>query len=272
LRTQTVLATNGQVLAALEGPNGLVLIEPEEIVIFVQAPDGWHEQKRVGIGQTRVLTRDPRAVIYPSSDATGFEAFTPGTTCNGKSQGTADWAIHCHESDDPWPIAQSIAQPDSINGAASIKAFYNTARNYFTGVVTPNVNLELPPFYSAVQFPRTTGTGLLIGGIDGKVQILDSVALKSITGTRDWGSDFVATHTGCGSGTQIVVSGSGEAPTDSLRAFELPAQEAIPFSAPLAMNGVITALASSPDGKSLIAIVRTSANEYEVDRVTASCN
>jgi hypothetical protein len=268
LRTQTILATSGQVLAALETPDGFVLIEPEEIVIFVQSPDGFHEQKRVDIGQTRALVRDPRAVIYPSSDATGFDAFLPGTTCSGRLQGAADWTTHCHESDDPWPIAQ----PDANSGATSIKAFYNAARNHFTGVVTPNVNLELPPFYSAIRFPRPNGIGLLIGGIDGKVQILDSVSLKLITGARDWGSDFAALHTGCGSGVQIVASGSGEASNDSLRAYELPAQEAIPFSAPLAMDGAVTALESSPDGKSLIAIVRTAANQYEVDRVTASCN
>ena len=276
LLRQTVVSTSNRVLAALEAPGGLVLVEPEEIVIFVQTPEGWQEQKRVGMGQTRALTRDPRAVIYPSTDATGFEAFVPGTTCNGKSQDATDWTIHCHESDDPWPIAlpaaRFIAQPDPNNEAASIKAFYNAARNYFTGVVTPNVNLDLPPFYSAVQFPRPSGIGLLIGGIDGKVQLLETAPLKTIAGTRDWGSDFATLQTGCGSGTQIVASGSGEASSDSLRAYELPAKEAIPASAPLAMDGAVTALSSSPDGKSLIAIVHTATNQYEVDRVSASCN
>ena len=269
---QTIFATSDQVLAALETSNGVVLVEPEEIVIFVQTPDGWHEQKRVGMGQTRALTRDPRSVVYPSTDATGFEAFTPGTACAGAYQSEKGWTIHCHESDDPWPLAWPIALPDPNNGAASIKAFYNAARNYFTGVVTPNVNLDLPPFYTAVQFPRPNGIGLLIGGIDGKVQILETAPLKTIAGTRDWGSDFAVLQTGCGSGTQIVASGSGEASSDSLRAYDLPAQEAIPASAPLAMEGTVAALASSPDGKSLIAIVHTAANQYEVDRVTASCN
>ncbi|MGA2649374.1 MAG: hypothetical protein ABSF28_02570 [Terracidiphilus sp.] len=268
LRRQAVLATGVQVLAALDTPNGLVIVEPEEIVIFVQTPDGWYEQKRVGIDQTHALTRDPRAIIHTSQDAIGFEAFIAGTTCNGKLQGTADWTIHCHESDDPWPIAQS----DPNNGATYVKAFYNAARNYFTGVITPSPAMDLPPFYSAVPFPRVNRTGLLIGGIDGKVELLDAVSLKSITGARDWGSDFAALHSGCGSGTQIVASGSGEASNDSLRAYELPAQEAAPFSAPLAMDGAVTALASSPDGKSLIAIMRTATNQYEVDRVTASCN
>jgi hypothetical protein len=83
-------------------------------------------------------------------------------------------------------------------------------------------------------------------------------------------------NSGCGAGTQIVVSGSGEAmPATALRAYELPAQEAIPASAPLAMDGTVTALWTAPDGKSVFAVVRKSANpadQYEVDRVTASCN
>ncbi len=59
---------------------------------------------------------------------------------------------------------------------------------------------------------------------------------------------------------------------DSLRAFEIPALEAVPMSAPLAMDGTVTALWTSSDGKSAMAAVRNAANEYEVDRVTALCN
>ncbi|MGA2852099.1 MAG: hypothetical protein ABSE46_24100 [Terracidiphilus sp.] len=283
LLRQPIVSTGGQVLAALETRNGLVLIEPEEIVIFVQAPDGWQEQKRVGIGQTRALTRDPRGIIYPSADAIGFEAFIPGTTCNGKSQGTTDWTIRCHESDDPWlivqpPMVQTVSAGQGAEAQMNLnvtpfKAFYNAARNYFTGVVNFDPGTDLPPFYSAAQIVRSAASApLIFGGIDGKVQLLNDGTLRSVTGTRDWGSDFAAIRTVCGLGTQIVASGSGEASNDSLRAYELPAKEAIPFSAPLAMDGAVTALATSPDGKSLIAIVRTTENQYEVDRVTASCN
>jgi hypothetical protein len=154
-----------------------------------------------------------------------------------------------------------------------IKAFYNAARNYFTGVINGSPSMDVPPFYIATQVVRSaTSMPLLVGGVDGKVQLLENGKVKLVGGARDWGSEFAALQTGCGSGTQIVASGSGEASNDSLRAYELPAQEAIPASAALAMGGTVTALASSPDGKSLIGIVRTTANEYEVDRVTASCN
>jgi hypothetical protein len=93
-----------------------------------------------------------------------------------------------------------------------------------------------------------------------------------VSGARDWGSDFAALQSGCGAGTQIIASGSGEAVSDSLRAYELPALEAVPVSAALVMDGSVTAIWSAPDGKSVFAVVRNATNQYEVDRVTASCN
>jgi len=227
--------------------------------------------------------RDPRGVIFPSGNGDGFEASLAGTACSGVYQLTGEWSVRCRESDDPWTIVQpSVTQTGSANqGTATqmdisvtpFKAFYNAARNYFTGVFSPSLGEEMPPFYSAAQIVRSASNApLLIGGIDGKVQIWNGPTLKPVSGTRDWGSDFAALTSGCGAGTQIVASGSGEAPTDSIRAYELPALEAIPASAPLAMDGTVTALWTAPDGKSVFAVVRSAADQYEVDRVTASCN
>ncbi len=278
LRKQTVLMTKAPVLAMLEEGATLVVVEPEEIVFYTKAPESWREQKRAAIGQRRPLSRDPRAVILPSPGGDSFEIALPGVACSGTltDQSSAGPQVHCHESDDPWQITRSPSQ--SSTGAAAdvsgptIKAFYNAARDYFTGVVTPSLGVDLPPFYTAAQFPHSSGTGLLTNGIDGKVQVLGLTGLKPVSGTRDWGSDFAALESGCIAGTQNVASGSGEAANDSLRAYEIPAQEAMAASAPLAMDGTITALWSAPDGKSLFATVRTTTGNYEVDRVSASCN
>ncbi len=62
-----------------------------------------------------------------------------------------------------------------------LKAFYNSARDYFTGVVSPSVGVDLPPFYAAALLPRSAGSGaLLIDGIDGKVQLAENGALKVV--------------------------------------------------------------------------------------------
>jgi hypothetical protein len=286
LRKQAILGTRDEVLAALEIADALVVLEPEEIVVYGNAVEGWQERKRVGIGQKKPLARDPRGIILPTPSRDGFEASVAGMSCSGSyqpAQPAGEWTIKCRESDDPWPIFWASAGQAGANAqedvsVTPIKAFYNAARNYFTGILSPSLGPELPPFYTAAWLARpSNGAALLLGAVDGKLEILENGALKPVAGARDWGSDFAALQPGCGAGAQIVASGSGEAASDSLRAYELPAQEAVPSSAPLAMDGTVTALWTAPDGKSVFAVVRKAANpgatnEYEVDRVTASCN
>lgn len=287
LRRQTIFASREPLLAALETPDGLVTLEPEQVVIFTHMANGWQEQKRVAIGQKRPLARDPRGILLPGANGNGFEAWLAGMRCTGilvPAQPVGDWQVQCHESDDPWtmsqpPLLQAAAAAQVENtSVASLKAFYNAARNYFTGVVTPSLGVDLPSFYSGALIPRPVGgAALLVNGIDGKVQLTENGSLKPVSGTRDWGSDFAVLQSACGAGTQIIASGSGEAASDSLRAYELPALEAIPASAPLAMNGTVMALWTAPDARSILAVVRTAtsqspANGYEVVRVTTSCN
>ena len=296
LRKQALLTIDEPVLAVLEmspspgsaGPpvaadpgavaDPLVLVSPDDVILFSHGEAGWEQQKRFAIGQLKALSRDPRAVVVPTPDGQGFELSAGEVACAGALQ-QGEWTIRCRESDDPWPL--SAPDPASTNRALApglpLRAFYNSARNYFTGVVTPAVGIELPPFYWALVLPRVDGAGLLLNGIDGKIQIVESGAIEAITGTRDWGSDFALLHSGCGTGSQIIASGAGQAIADSLRAYELPAHEAIAAGDSLAMGGTVTALSTSADGKSVIAILRKPAapghrEPYEVDRVTATCN
>jgi hypothetical protein len=292
LRAQTIFNSREPVLAALETANGLVVVEPAAIAIYGRAASGWQEQKRVAMAQKRALARDARAVIWPAESGAGFEASLAGMACSGSyasgdgaaaggSSGT--WLVKCAESDDPWRItAGRVAAGSDIQAGATssgnvpvtpIKAFYNAARDYFTGVLAPSMGVDLPPFYSFAMIPRSAGaTALLIDGIDGKVQIVENGAVRAVSGTRDWGSDFAVLRSGCGAGDQVIASGGGEAVSDSLRAYEIPAQEAVATSAPLAMNGTVMALWTAPDGKSVYASVRQSGGDYEVDRVTALCD
>ena len=282
LRSQQILTTNDPVLAVVESPVGLVALEPTQFVLYTHAPTGWREQKRMSIAQQRQLARDPRGVLTLTASL-GFQAWLSGMLCQGDSSATGaadDWSAQCRNSDDPWPISEApIAQPPTVSGtpadspAPPISAFYNASRDYFTGVVTPGIGVDLPPFYSAALIPRPAGSAaLLVAGVDGKVELAENGALKTVAGTRDWGSDFAVLRSGCGGGSQIIASGSGEALTDSLRAYELPALEAIPASTPLPVNGTVTALETAPDGRSVFAVVRNAAKQYEVDRVTALCN
>ncbi len=262
------------ILAAAEINGHFLMIYPDRISIFSSTAGAWTEANTIMMEKKD--SRDPRAVLVATADGGGFTAYTPGAQCTGSyalplagSSTDSGWSVRCRASDDPWPVYQS----GDASGAAPLKAFYNSARNYFTGVVTPGIGVDLPPFYTAGMIPRAAGgAALLISGIDGNVQLIENGAMRSVAGTRDWGSDFAVMRSGCGAGTQIIASSSGEAVSDSLRAFEIPALEAIAASGPLSMGGTVTALWTAQDGKSAFAVVRTAAGEYEVDRVTALCN
>ena len=262
------------ILAAVEINGHFVVMYADRISIFSSGTGGWTEVNTFLIDKR--LARDPRGVLLASADGGSFTAYIPGGECIGSyslplAGATADsgWSVRCQTSDDPWPVYQS----GDASSAPALKAFYNPARDYFTGVVAPSIGVDLPAFYAAGMIPRAAGgAALLVNGIDGKVSLVDNGAVKTLAGTRDWGSDFAVVRSGCGMGTQVIVSSSGEAANDSLRAFDIPALEATPVSGPLAMDGTVTALWTAQDGKSAFAVVRNASNQYEVDRVTALCN
>ena len=269
------------VLAALETPAALILLQQEKIAVLTKTATGWHEENRFDISQRRPLSRDPRGVLEPSSEGSGFTAYVAGTQCIGSyapptDAGTAhgELSVRCRASDDPWPLSTG----GIATGSVVMKAFYHSSRNFFTGVITPSQGVDLPPFYAAAMLSRTgtgsshpDGVALLVNSIDGKVRLFDGSALRSVSGTRDWGSDFAAMRTGCGGGIQIVTSGSGETQNESLRVYNLTAQEVVAASAPLEMGGSVTGLWAAPDGAAAWAAVRVSGMGYEVDRVTALC-
>jgi hypothetical protein len=275
LRMQPVFASPDLILSILQTSVGLIVLEPAQILVETRAGDGWQTAQYVNLPLNRTFSRDPRGRITPSADGQGFIAYTGGAACQGAYSANttqSGWSITCAPSDDPWPLVQS-AGPGVAGSSVSIKGFFNAARNFFTGVVTPSYGVDLPPFYSAAMLPRPAGgDALLLTAVDGRVLLAQFGSLKPIAGTRDWGSDIAELRSGCGTGTQILASGSGQAVNDSLRAYRIPALEAVPASAPLAMNGTVTALFAASDGSSVLAIVRTPDNQYEVDRVTALCN
>jgi hypothetical protein len=262
-----------QPIVAAAMVNGeLAVLFPSRMAVFGNTQQGWMERAHADFGAGRSLSRDPRGVIVPLSNESGFEAFAPGVACTGESAGAAgsagpSWTLHCHASDDPWPLA-----------VGSVKAFYNAGRDFFTGAMSPSPGVDLPSFYTAGLLPnRTGGAAVLLESTEGKVLLAEGGALKPVAGTRDWGSDFAVVTSGCGAGAQVIVSASGEGKTDSLRSYEIPAQEAVAVSEPLALPGPAMALWPAPDMKSALAIVRRPAGagqsyDYEVDSVTQSCN
>jgi hypothetical protein len=312
LRREALITQKEPVLGVLSTPQLVLLTADSFAVYTPSLPSGMIEIQHIPIAARAPTARDPRGMIQAGTQNLTADAWLPGIHCFvGPSLSQAPSEViktDCHSSDDPWPLtaAATLAPPPGpapnpppsppsppIQSAApgvaisqseastatptptpapQIHAFYNTARDYFTGVVSPNIGVDLPPYYSAAVLPRASNTALLIGGIDGKVLLVAGGKLTTVGGTSEWGSDFALIHSGCGDGAQIVVSGAGDSNTDSLRAYQVSGTEATPISTLLTIDGTVTALWSAPDSKSVLAVIRNPQNQYEVDRVTALCN
>lgn len=278
LRRSLVITETEPVLDAqtfsIGGVQRLVVLEPERIVTYERnaaalvsagaASASWIEDQHFAIGHGRSFPRDMRGEMVAAQDHV-FDAYLPGVLCSGTNAG-AQIAVACGDSDDPWPV--------SGPPGATQRGFYNAMRDYFTGVLAPGFGMELAPFYQASDIPRPTGTAMLVDGVDGKVTLVESSVLKPVSGANDWGSDFAVIRSGCGSGVQVLVPGSGAATAgDSLRAYEIVGREAIAVSAPLPVEGAVIAIRAANDGASATIIVRRYAPlRYEVWNGSAFCN
>ena len=279
LKRTVLMHEQEPVLDAQVIPDGgetlLVVLEANRIVVYqknaeasssnqgtVTATDDsrWVVSPAFPIPGGHVFPRDLRGRVVMGQEHL-FDAYLPGIRCVA-TNGGQQMDVTCADSDDPWPVA------------AGQKAFYDSSRDYFMGVLVPGFHLQLAPFYEAAAIPRAGGSALLLNNVDGTATLIENNVAGTVSGTGDWGSDLAAIQSTCGSGTQVVVSGSGAATSsDSLRAYEISGREAIPVSASLQVPGTVMAIWPSQNAGDAMAIVRMPGNGgYEVWRVSASCN
>ena len=236
----------------------LLLLSRSSVGVYAWTTGRWNLQQSFPITHGQSFPADLRGRIVTAQDHL-FDVYLPGVGCS--SSASAPLTMICRDTDDPWPLGGR-------------KAFFNSARNYFTGILVPGVSTQLPPFFSAATLPRVNYTLWLFNGLDGQVRVYDSVELRTIPNTRDWGSDMVSLKSACGVGTQLLVSAAGDdTVADSLHAYEMVDREPNEVAAQLAMDGPITALWPSADASSATAVVRNlQTGQYDAYNITIACN
>jgi hypothetical protein len=168
--------------------------------------------------------------------------------------------VTCADGDDPWPL-----------GAR--KAFYNSSRNYFTGVTIPSAGGDAEPFYSAAELIGRHGAATVYSEAGGQFRVSDGSGLKALAGSRDWGSDVAGLHSDCGSGAQLLASASGDAMQDSLLAYEVEGRNAIAVSPPLPLDGRVTAMwPASGSVAATVVFEKKQPLQYEAYSVSLVCN
>jgi len=154
-----------------------------------------------------------------------------------------------------------------------VRGFFAASRNFFTGALSPGIGKisNVPSFYSAGEFTRAGYKLWAFAAVDGSLHFVDGITDQKVRGGK-WGSDLAAVHSGCGSGTQLLVSDAGTVERDAVRAFEIPDRDPVAVSSALEFAGKIFALWPETNGNSATVIVkRKDTGWYEAYRVSISC-
>lgn len=242
-------------------PQQMIVLDADNVTLYKFQDNRWQTEQTFAISHLHPWPRDLRARLLLRKDHL-FDAYLPGVYC--RSTATVPLTLNCYESDDPWPLG---ADQFPLN------AFFAHTRNFFTGGLTPGVGKQTtaPTFYSAAPLPHDKYTLWLFATVDEQVYMLDGVTDQT-TRKLDWGSDITSVHSGCGSGWQVLTSGTNDGGNDTVRAFEMADREPTAVTQPADFRGDITALWTEADGSSAIAVSHDSeTGAYAAYRLTITC-
>jgi hypothetical protein len=271
LKTTLLFAQEQPVLdvALVEMPGGtrLLVLDGSMVAIYrhhgANVAEQWELEASLPITHSRTFPRDLRGRLLLRRDHL-FDVYLPGTFCRTTSSAGAPLTLTCNDTDDPWPLT-----PDD----GSVRAFFAASRNFFTGALSPGIGKvsNVPSFYSAAALPRSNYNLWVLAAVDGSLHFVDGMTDQLIRGGK-WGSDLAAVHSSCGTGTQLLVSESGDAERDGLRAFEIPDRDPVAVSSAVEFGGRIVALSPESGGNAAAAIVkRKDSGWYEAYRISISC-
>ena len=220
----------------------------------------WELETSLPIAHSRSFPRDLRGRRLLRRDHL-FDVYLPGMFC--RSSAAAPLTISCNDSDDPWPLS-------SEDGG--LRAFFAPARNFFTGALSPGIGKisNVPSFYSAAALARASYTLWAFLAVDGSLHLVDGMTDQTIRGAK-WDSDLAAVHSSCGTGSQLIVSESGDAERDGLHAFEISDREPVAVSSVERFDGRVVAVWPENTGDASAIVKRIDTGWYEAYRVSISC-
>jgi len=263
-------------------PSRIAVLDAENLSVYRMQNGKWQAEQTAQISHAKPWPLDLRGRLFQAPDHT-LSAYLPGVICR-VTVTAAPLTVTCHGGDDPWPIvpggmnmSSSVfpsAGSSSTPSAAvpALAGFFAPTRNYFTGVLSPAVGKfsTVPKFYTAAFVPREKYTLWLFASADGNVQLVDG--MNDQRGQFEWGSDIAAVRTGCGAGSQVLATTSGDQAQDSIRAYEFPDRDPVAVSAAVDFPGPLSALWTEGRGEGAIAIAKNrDTGSYEAFRLSLAC-
>ena len=249
-------------LVEISGGQRLLVLDAAMVAVYRQPPvqpARWELETALPIVHSRPFPRDLRGRLLLRHDHL-FDAYLPGVVC--RSNSSPPLALTCAESAEPWPLSSDDSSP---------RAFFAASRNFFTGALSPGVGriANVPSFYSAAPLLRPNDSLWAFAGVEGTLHLVDGNTDQVVRGK--WGSSVASVRSGCGLGSQLLVSENGDSRQDGLRALEIPDRD--PVASALAdLQGRVSALWTETSGSTAIAISRRKdTGWYEAYRVSVSC-
>jgi hypothetical protein len=226
-------------------PKLLYALGKQQISIYEWKETEWEIVNSTVLPRKKNPSRDLWAVVGYSVDATA--AVFPGEACR---VGMQPW--HCE------PETYHL-RPSSVDWQLVEKK-------------------KLPAWLSAAQFEINGQDALVITGADGLARVYsqEPEAIATIPG---WGSEIASTHSGCGRGWQILVTGKGDWTTpDSVMGMEIEGEKVMKVTESIDLPGPVIALHQTASDKELhrdmaITVVHNlHTGFYEVYRLTITCS
>jgi hypothetical protein len=237
-------------------------LEPERLIVY-EFDGGQQVLRDAQPIPRRYAARDLRGRIE-ATDATHVNAFVGAGRCDAVWNPSS--TMECREnSGEQWPM-----------GAVSWT--FTPGRNYFSGGITVSSSLQakFPPFYSSASpLAATSGQGpsrRVIAGVDGPAQFFEGPA-DAVSTFDGWGSDIASIASACGSGWQVVATGSGDwTQKDQMQLYEIRDRKAVAMGEPIEFPGPTLTVWTTDDGKSARVISRNlESGLYEASIVSVVC-
>jgi hypothetical protein len=249
-------------VAILSGnPQQMLVLDQDNVSLYKFENNRWQIEQTLAISHMHPWPRDLRGRLVLRKDHL-FDAYLPGVFC--RSGIAVPLTVNCFESDDPWPVGTD---------QYSVNAFFAHTRNFFTGALAPGINKQTtaPAFYSAAAVPREKYILWLFAAVDGQIHMLDGINDLTVS-KLGWGSDIASVHSNCGTGWQVLASGSTDGATDTIGVFEIADREPASVAQSIEFNGNVTALWTQTDGGAAMAVSHTSeTGKYAAYRLTITC-
>lgn len=239
----------------------LLVLDPYHVTLYRWNENKWDPEQVLGVYHARPWPREVRGRLVLRRDRL-FDAYLPGVVC--ASSNGAPISMTCREADDPWPLSEA-QQGQS--------GFFSPVRNFFNGTLVPGLggHTTTAPFYDVVTLPRPGGALWITTALDGSVHLLDGGEDQAIR--TSWGTAITAVRSNCGSGWQVLASGSGDfTAADTVTPVEFAERAPTVAGEAAEFPGPVMELWDTNDPATAVAVVRNlETNLYEAYALSVAC-